>query len=88
MAIARTFAALKDYSIDGNKELLALGSMNIVGSLTSCYVATGTKILHFYTFDQIIVKTILNCFNLMCFQDHFLGLLSITWLGVRQQSLT
>ncbi|CAO2819719.1 unnamed protein product [Amaranthus hypochondriacus] len=42
VAIARTFAALKDYSIDGNKEMLALGSMNIVGSLTSCYVATGS----------------------------------------------
>lgn len=41
VAIARTFAALKDYSIDGNKEMLALGSMNIVGSMTSCYVATG-----------------------------------------------
>ncbi|KAL9224744.1 hypothetical protein vseg_000753 [Gypsophila vaccaria] len=42
VAIGRTFAALKDYSIDGNKEMLALGSMNIVGSMTSCYVATGS----------------------------------------------
>ncbi|KAK9715826.1 hypothetical protein RND81_06G192100 [Saponaria officinalis] len=42
VAIGRTFAALKDYSIDGNREMLALGSMNIVGSMTSCYVATGS----------------------------------------------
>lgn len=40
-AIGRTFAALKDYQLDGNKEMIALGSMNIVGSMTSCYVATG-----------------------------------------------
>lgn len=42
VAIGRTFAAMKDYPIDGNKEMLALGTMNIVGSMTSCYVATGS----------------------------------------------
>ncbi|CAN8246858.1 unnamed protein product [Cochlearia groenlandica] len=42
VAIARTFAAMKDYQIDGNKEMIALGSMNIVGSLTSCYITTGS----------------------------------------------
>ncbi|EER95337.1 hypothetical protein BDA96_01G501600 [Sorghum bicolor] len=42
IAIGRTFAALKDYQIDGNKEMVALGTMNIVGSLTSCYIATGS----------------------------------------------
>ncbi|KAL2924822.1 High affinity sulfate transporter 2 [Bienertia sinuspersici] len=42
VAIGRTFAAIKDYSIDGNKEMLAMGTMNIVGSMTSCYVATGS----------------------------------------------
>ncbi|CAN6296146.1 unnamed protein product [Urochloa humidicola] len=42
IAIGRTFAALKDYQIDGNKEMVALGTMNIVGSMTSCYVATGS----------------------------------------------
>ncbi|GAB4838327.1 Solute carrier 26 [Ancistrocladus abbreviatus] len=42
IAIGRAFAAVKDYSIDGNKEMVALGTMNIVGSLTSCYVATGS----------------------------------------------
>ncbi|XP_062104953.1 sulfate transporter 1.2-like [Humulus lupulus] len=42
IAIGRTFAAMKDYQINGNKEMVALGTMNIVGSLTSCYVATGS----------------------------------------------
>ncbi|KAJ8435961.1 hypothetical protein Cgig2_017499 [Carnegiea gigantea] len=42
VAIGRTFAALKDYPLDGNKEMLSLGTMNIVGSMTSCYVATGS----------------------------------------------
>lgn len=42
VAIGRTFAAMKDYSLDGNREMVALGTMNVVGSLTSCYVATGS----------------------------------------------
>jgi high affinity sulfate transporter 1 len=42
VAIGRTFAAMKDYQIDGNKEMVALGMMNVVGSMSSCYVATGS----------------------------------------------
>lgn len=42
VAIGRTFASMKDYQLDGNKEMVALGVMNIVGSMTSCYVATGS----------------------------------------------
>ncbi|XP_022744196.1 sulfate transporter 1.2-like [Durio zibethinus] len=42
VAIGRTFASMKDYHLDGNKEMVALGTMNIVGSMTSCYVATGS----------------------------------------------
>lgn len=41
VAIGRTFAAMKDYQIDGNKEMIALGTMNVLGSFTSCYIATG-----------------------------------------------
>ncbi|KAG0503569.1 hypothetical protein HPP92_003641 [Vanilla planifolia] len=29
-----------DYQLDGNKEMVALGTMNIVGSMSSCYIAT------------------------------------------------
>ncbi|CAL5189374.1 unnamed protein product [Lathyrus oleraceus] len=42
IAIGRTFASMKDYQVDGNKEMVALGAMNVVGSMTSCYVATGS----------------------------------------------
>ncbi|KAK0578086.1 hypothetical protein LWI29_004915 [Acer saccharum] len=31
----------KNYQTDGNKEMIALGMMNMVGSCTSCYVTTG-----------------------------------------------
>lgn len=34
----------KNYNIDGNKEMIAFGMMNIVGSLTSCYLTTGMYI--------------------------------------------
>ncbi|KAK9930592.1 hypothetical protein M0R45_027627 [Rubus argutus] len=42
IAVGRSFASIKGYHLDGNKEMLAMGCMNIVGSLTSCYVATGS----------------------------------------------
>ncbi|WCJ33553.1 Sulfate transporter 1.1 [Euphorbia peplus] len=41
IAVGRTFAALKNYQVDGNKEMIAIGLMNIIGSSTSCYVTTG-----------------------------------------------
>lgn len=31
----------KNYHIDGNKEMIAFGMMNVVGSFTSCYLTTG-----------------------------------------------
>lgn len=33
----------KNYHIDGNKEMIAFGMMNIAGSCTSCYLTTGIK---------------------------------------------
>lgn len=41
LAVGRTFALFKNYQIDGNKEMIAIGMMNVVGSCTSCYVSTG-----------------------------------------------
>lgn len=41
IAIGRTFASLKDYHLDGNKEMIAYGVMNMCGAVTSCYVSTG-----------------------------------------------
>ncbi|KAG6665300.1 probable sulfate transporter 3.4 [Carya illinoinensis] len=42
IAVGRTFAALKNYQVDGNKEMMAIGIMNIAGSCSSCYVTTGS----------------------------------------------
>lgn len=39
--MGRSFASIKGYHLDGNKEMVAMGFMNVVGSFTSCYVATG-----------------------------------------------
>ncbi|XVE83187.1 hypothetical protein DITRI_Ditri16bG0067500 [Diplodiscus trichospermus] len=42
IAVGRSFAAIKGYHLDGNKEMVAMGFMNIIGSFTSCYAATGS----------------------------------------------
>ncbi|CAA6664445.1 unnamed protein product [Spirodela intermedia] len=62
VAIGRTFAAMRDYHLDGNKEMLALGTMNIIGSLTSCYIATGSfsrSAVNFMTGCQTAVSNII-----------------------------
>ncbi|GFP92332.1 sulfate transporter 3.1 [Phtheirospermum japonicum] len=41
IAVGRSFAMFKNYHIDGNKEMIAIGMMNMVGSCTSCYLTTG-----------------------------------------------
>ncbi|XP_022728352.1 sulfate transporter 3.1-like isoform X1 [Durio zibethinus] len=41
VAVGRSFAMFKHYHIDGNKEMVAIGTMNIVGSCFSCYLTTG-----------------------------------------------
>ncbi|MBA0733614.1 hypothetical protein Gogos_017609 [Gossypium gossypioides] len=42
IAVGRTFASLKNYQVDGNKEMMAIGLMNMASSCTSCYVTTGS----------------------------------------------
>ncbi|XP_022843864.1 probable sulfate transporter 3.4 [Olea europaea var. sylvestris] len=42
IAVGRTFATLKNYQVDGNKEMMAIGLMNMAGSCSSCYVTTGS----------------------------------------------
>lgn len=41
IAVGRSFSMFKNYHIDGNKEMIAFGMMNIAGSCTSCYLTTG-----------------------------------------------
>ncbi|KAG1346259.1 putative Sulfate transporter 3.1 [Cocos nucifera] len=40
IAVGRSLALLKNEQIDGNKEMIAFGMMNIVGSFFSCYLTT------------------------------------------------
>ncbi|KAF8720564.1 hypothetical protein HU200_023821 [Digitaria exilis] len=40
-AVARSFAMAKNYHVDGNKEMIAFGAMNMAGSCTSCYLTAG-----------------------------------------------
>ncbi|WOL00354.1 putative sulfate transporter 3.5 [Canna indica] len=41
IAVGRSLAMIKNEQIDGNKEMIAFGIMNIVGSWFSCYLTTG-----------------------------------------------
>ncbi|CAM0882439.1 unnamed protein product [Alopecurus aequalis] len=41
IAVGRSLAMIKNEQIDGNKEMIAFGMMNIAGSFTSCYLTTG-----------------------------------------------
>ncbi|KAM3243473.1 hypothetical protein ACQJBY_055420 [Aegilops geniculata] len=41
IAVGRSFAMSKNYHVDNNKEMVAFGLANIVGSCTSCYLTTG-----------------------------------------------
>ena len=57
IAVGRSFAMFKNYHIDGNKEMIAFGVMNIAGSFTSCYLTSGTDLhilLHFKRLDPIV----------------------------------
>ncbi|EAZ25921.1 low affinity sulfate transporter 3 [Oryza sativa Japonica Group] len=42
IAVGRSFASIRGYKLDGNKEMIAMGCSNVAGSLSSCYVATGS----------------------------------------------
>lgn len=47
IAVGRSLALMKNHHVDGNKEMIAFGLMNIAGSFTSCYLTTG-KALNLY----------------------------------------
>ncbi|CAD6205982.1 unnamed protein product [Miscanthus lutarioriparius] len=43
VAIGRTFAAMKDYPLDGNKEMVALGTMNVVANSVAKILVQATR---------------------------------------------
>jgi sulfate transporter 3 len=40
-AVARSYAMAKNYHVDGNKEMITFGAMNMTGSCSSCYLTAG-----------------------------------------------
>ncbi|KAG5415966.1 hypothetical protein IGI04_003533, partial [Brassica rapa subsp. trilocularis] len=66
IAVRRTFASLKNYQVNGNKEMMAIRFMNMAGSCTSCYVTTVLATLLFlmplfyYTPDLILAAIIFS----------------------------
>lgn len=61
--MGRTFASLKNYQVDGNKEMMAIGLMNMASSCTSCYVTTGD-----HSFTSLWKHTSARDTNLIDFQ--------------------
>jgi high affinity sulfate transporter 1 len=60
IAIGRSFAALEGYHIDGNKEFIAFGVMNIAGSATSCYTTTGSFSRSAVNYNAGVYTTVSN----------------------------
>ncbi|XP_062088766.1 probable sulfate transporter 3.4 [Humulus lupulus] len=42
IAVGRTFASVQNCQLDGNKEMMAIGVMNVAGSCCSCFVTSGS----------------------------------------------
>jgi hypothetical protein len=92
VAIGRTFAILKEYQLDGNKEMVALGTMNVVGSMTSCYITTGSymaTLLYIAVINHLIIHpNVTACCCINFFQALSLVQQSISWLAAKHQFLT
>ncbi|KAF8407541.1 hypothetical protein HHK36_006675 [Tetracentron sinense] len=61
----KNFWSMKDYQVDGNKEMVALGAINVIGSMASCYVATGSfsrSVLNYMAGYQTAVSNIVMSF--------------------------
>lgn len=80
----------KHYNIDGNKEMVAIGTMNVIGSCFSCYLTTGKS--HFLSFLSFEVHSASNllimALVLTCFQGHSLDQLLTSMRDVKQQCRT
>ncbi|THU59105.1 hypothetical protein C4D60_Mb03t21490 [Musa balbisiana] len=66
IAVGRSLAMLKNEQIDGNKEMIAFGMMNIVGSWFSCYVTTGPFSKSAVNFDAGCKTALSNVIMSIC----------------------
>ncbi|KAL5556388.1 hypothetical protein UlMin_038624 [Ulmus minor] len=81
IAVGRSFASMKGYHLDGNKEMVAMGFMNIVGSCTSCYVATGSfsrTAVNFSAGCETLVSNIVMAITVLVSLELFTKLLYYT----------
>ncbi|KNA08828.1 hypothetical protein SOVF_159150 [Spinacia oleracea] len=85
VAVGRSFALVKNYHIDGNKEMLAFGLMNIVGSTTSCYLTSGIfskTAVNFNAGCQTVVSNIIMSIGVMLTLLFLIPFFSVTPLVV------
>ncbi|KAF8404550.1 hypothetical protein HHK36_009437 [Tetracentron sinense] len=85
IAVGRSFASIKGYHLDGNKEMVAMGFMNIAGSLTSCYVATGSfsrTAVNFSAGCQTVVSNIVMAITVLISLELLTRLLYFTPIAI------
>ncbi|KAF6175731.1 hypothetical protein GIB67_022733 [Kingdonia uniflora] len=85
IAVGRSFASIKGYHIDGNKEMVAMGFMNIAGSLSSCYVATGSfsrTAVNFSAGCETVVSNIVMVVTVIICLELFTRLLYFTPVAI------
>ncbi|KAF5955200.1 hypothetical protein HYC85_008056 [Camellia sinensis] len=85
IAVGRSFASIKGYHIDGNKEMVAMGFMNIAGSLTSCYLATGSfsrTAVNFSAGCQTVVSNIVMAITVLISLELLTRLLYFTPIAI------
>ncbi|KAF2284080.1 hypothetical protein GH714_018863 [Hevea brasiliensis] len=84
-AVGRSFASIKGYHIDGNKEMVAMGIMNIAGSFSSCYVATGSfsrSAVNFSAGCETAVSNIVMSITVIICLEFFTRLLYFTPIAI------
>ncbi|XP_016440527.1 low affinity sulfate transporter 3 [Nicotiana tabacum] len=85
IAVGRSFASIKGYHLDGNKEMTAMGCMNLVGSLTSCYIATGSfsrTAVNFSAGSETVVSNIVMAITVLLSLELLTKLLYYTPLAI------
>ncbi|KAK1441626.1 hypothetical protein QVD17_07670 [Tagetes erecta] len=85
VAVGRSFATINGYSMDGNKEMIAMGFMNIAGSMSSCYVATGSfsrTAVNFFAGCKTAVSNVVMAITVLLMLQFLTGLLYYTPVAI------
>ncbi|KAF5795214.1 putative SLC26A/SulP transporter [Helianthus annuus] len=85
VAVGRSFATVKGYNMDRNKEMIAMEVMNIAGSITSCYVATGSfsrTAVNFFAGCQTAVSNVVMAITVLLMLQFLTGLLYYTLVAI------